>query len=75
MAATLTLKHDANTRNNTVNNTQFAYWSAGQRRFLVEVVRRGGKHTRIRRSLKGNGPTFLTESIRLSGFHRQQEGN
>jgi len=61
------LRHDLENPKgrNVVNNTKFAKRGG----VVVEVVRTGPKHTRVRSSLKDNGvKTFLVPTSELEGL-------
>jgi hypothetical protein len=65
------VRADGKGKSNSINNRSFATWTPNADKpftACVEVVRRGAKMTRIRRSLKANGDTILVKSDTLSNI-------
>jgi hypothetical protein len=65
-AKDLTLRHELGNTVNTRNNRGFAHIG----KVMVEVIRRGQKHTRVRRALHHNGGrTYLVPTAKISAYY------
>lgn len=64
----LVVRHEQGKRANTINNRGFALLTENDQQSVVEVVRRGQFHTRIRRSLDGNTKTELVQTMLLEFY-------